>query len=145
MPFIATTTPGTETNLLNEFWPDINPNDARAVIRIEQDVTTARLTYLLQVAMTDVNDELAVFTAAQQAAGITSADDLTARQRIRYQQAVYAHTTASLLEQYQDYDATGKRGDGKSSVQEQIDAQRRHVATAIRAIVGKPRSCVELI
>jgi hypothetical protein len=145
MPFIATSSTGSETAIVNEFWPDISLDDARDVIRIEQDVTTARLTYLLQVAMTDVNDELAVFTAAQQAAGVTSADDLTDSQRIRYKQAVYAHTTASLLELFQDYDATGQRGDGKTSVQIQIDAQRRQVATAIRAIVGKPRSCVELI
>jgi hypothetical protein len=140
MPFIATTATGSESDITNEFWPSISLSDARAVIRVEQDVTTARLTYLLQVAMTDVNDELSAFTA-----GITSANDLTDSQRVRYKHAVYAHVTASLLELFQDYDATGQRGDGKTSVQSQIDAHRRQVSTAIRAILGKPRSCVELI
>ncbi len=145
MPFIATTAPGSESDITNDFWPDISPSDARNVIRIEADVTTARLNYLLQVAMADVNDELTSFTTAQQNAGISSANDLTASQRIRYKQAIYAHTTAALLEMYQDYDATGQRGDGKNPVNDQVDSQRRQVALAIRAITGKARSCVELI
>ncbi|WP_051219410.1 head completion/stabilization protein [Oceanobacter kriegii] len=144
MPFIATTAAGSETSISNDFWPAISLTDARNVIRIEQDVTDPRLQHLLQIAIADVNDELAQYTAEQQQLGNTI-NELSLTVQARYLQAIYAHTTASLLEQYQDYDATGQRGESKNSIQQQVDAQRRQVATAIRAILGKPRSCVELI
>lgn len=151
--FVATNAPPVETPITNApFFPAIDPADFRASVRQDATITPERLKAALLAAITEVNDELAYFTATQQAAGHTTLAEVPAVQindesRLVqcYRRAVYALTKAALLEHYRDFDATRS---GQLRAEDQPDPEtvyRRDARWAIADLIGRPRTTVELI
>lgn len=147
MPFIANPAAPTDEGSIenfSDFWPDIDAAAARSVMRLESDITTTRLTALLQNAMIDVNQELATYTAQKQLDGITF-EALSSTEKHQYQRAVFATAQAQLLEDMHDYDSTATGQDKADESRASIDVQRRVATLAIRSILGKSYSHIELI
>lgn len=136
----------------NGFWPAIDPADFREATRLDGTVTAARLTQALQVAMADVNRQLADWQLARQDDGAATLADVTAptwalagHYALLYRRAVYATAHASLLERYRDVSATNdgdERGEAKDLAADDV---RRDARWAVAEIVGQAHTTVELI
>lgn len=156
MSFIANQPAGTPAapagTVANDgFFPDINLAELRETVRLDGTVTLARLRDAVIAAVIAVNDELQDWKAAQVAAG---AEDLAAIgpqiggigvKHSLYLAAVYRSAKADLAERYRDMDTT-KDGEAKADqVDETIGDHRRAARWAIRDLLGRPRSTIELI
>lgn len=134
------------------FFPAINVNDVRKTQRLDGTVTTERLKTAITSAIIAVNDDLYSWRLAKQLAGITTINDLNdelvngeSKYLILYKHAVYSWANALLNEQYINFDATAKaKGDLESNI-ESAGNLYRNARYAIRDILGKSRSTMELI
>jgi hypothetical protein len=134
------------------FFPAINISDVRKTQRLDGTVTTERLKAAITSAIIAVNDDLYSWRITKQAAGITSINDLSDQQingeskyLLLYKHAVYSWANALLNEQYINFDATAKaKGDIEPSI-DSIGNLYRNARYAIRDILGKSRSTMELI
>ncbi|MDL4863895.1 head completion/stabilization protein [Halomonas elongata] len=141
-----------ETLKNNGFWPDIEPADFREATRLDGTVTAPRLVQALQVAMADVNRQLADWQQPRQDEGAATLDDVTVpvwavahHYVVLYRRAVYATAHASLLERYRDVSATGdgdERGEAKDLAADDV---RRDARWAVAEIEGRHHTTVELI
>ncbi|SDK68285.1 head completion/stabilization protein [Billgrantia gudaonensis] len=136
----------------NGFWPAIEPADFREASRLDGNVTAARLTQALQVAMADVNRQLAAWQQARQDEGAATLNDVTApvwavagHYALLYRRAVYATAHASLLERYRDVSATGEGDERGQAKDEAADDLRRDARWAVAEIEGRRHATVELI
>lgn len=136
----------------NGFWPDIAPADFREATRLDGTVTVPRLVQALQVAMADVNRQLADWQLARQDDGATTLDDVTPpiwaaadHYAVLYRRAVYATAHASLLERYRDVSATGEGDERGEAKNEAADDVRRDARWAVAEIAGRHHTTVELI
>jgi hypothetical protein len=144
---------GTEPALDNNgFWPAVEPQATRQAARLDGTVTPARLRLALQLAMADVNAELAAWQATQQAAGHSTAAEVPAPQvdgqsahLVHYRMAIVSHVQAGLAERNRDMDTTGAGDRLANELEPTADAHRRNVHWCISRIVGRSRSTVELI
>lgn len=150
----GTGTPAADPSTLdnNGFWPDIHPSDFRNVIRLDGTVTASRLVQALQVAMADVNRQLAGWQAARQHEGATTVTGVTVpvwavtgHYALLYHRAVYATAHASLLERYRSVSATSEGDERGEAKAEAADDYRRDAAWAISEIEDRPHTTVELI
>jgi hypothetical protein len=150
--FIATP-PAESTIIKNDgWWPDIDPQACRDILRIDGTVTPERLRAVLIDAIAAVNVELDAWKAEQTAAGHASLAEVPAAsvdgdsvQTQRYQRAVRSTAGAHLIERYRNYDITDA---GQKKADEQtpsIDELRRDARWAIADIKGKTHATVELI
>lgn len=136
----------------NAFYPEIDPDECRDHMRIDQGVTARRLRAALVIAIGTVNNELRGWQLEQEALGYLVLADVPGEkidgvsQNIHlYKQAVYCEAKASLTERYRDYDST-KSGHDKADEHEQaIDDYRRDAIIALRTIMGRSRCQVELL
>ena len=134
------------------FFPAINVNDVRKTQRLDGTVTTERLKTAITSAIIAVNDDLYSWRLAKQLAGIATINDLNdelvngeSKYLILYKHAVYSWANALLNEQYINFDATAKaKGDTESNI-ESTGNLYRNARYAIRDILGKSRSTMELI
>ncbi|KFA59057.1 Phage head completion-stabilization protein [Gilliamella apicola] len=134
------------------FFPAINISDVRKTQRLDGTVTTERLKAAITSAIIAVNDDLYSWRITKQAAGITSINDLSDQQingeskyLLLYKHAVYSWANALLNEQYINFDATAKaKGDIEPNI-DSIGNLYRNARYAIRDILGKSRSTMELI
>lgn len=136
----------------NGFWPDIEPADFREATRLDGTVTAPRLVQALQIAMADINRQLAEWQQARQNDGATTLDDVTGpnwagpdHYAVLYRRAVYATAHASLLERYRDVSATGEgdeRGEAKGLAADDV---RRDARWAVAEIEERHHTTVELI
>ncbi|MCX8578826.1 head completion/stabilization protein [Gilliamella sp. B2717] len=148
---IANETEGLEISNIS-FFPAININDVRKTQRLDGTVTTERLKTAIASAIIAVNDDLYSWRLAKQSAGITTINDLNdelingeSRYLILYKHAVYSWANALLNEQYINFDATAKaKGDIEPNI-ESVGNLYRNARYAIRDILGKSRSTMELI
>lgn len=153
MSFIAKADAAVETAIANDgFFPSINPVDARDAMRMDGTVTAERLRNSLIDAISSVNDELAVWKAAQIAAGhatltavpASTVDAISAHLH-RYKRAVYAMSKANLIERYRDFDSTNAGNKKADQMENPIDDLRRDARWAISDILDIGRTTVELI
>lgn len=136
----------------NGFWPAIEPTDCRDTERLDGTVTAARLAWALQVAMADINRQLADWQQARQDEGAATIDDVdvptwavAGHYALLYRRAVYATAHASLLERYREISATeagDERGEAKDLAADDV---RRDARWAVAEIVGRHHTTVELI
>lgn len=141
-----------ETLENNGFWPDLDPGDFRDATRLDGTVTVPRLVQALQVAMADVNRQLADWQQARQDGGAATLDAvappvwaLPDHYAMLYRRAVYATAHASLLERYRDVTATEQGDERGEAKDEAADDIRRDARWAVAEIEGKRHTTVELI
>jgi len=150
MSFIAPAPTSSEPALPHHpFWPEISLADFRAVAGVDGTVTTARLTHALANAIARANMELAGYRKSKQAEGIISLTDVPDEDPNRlphlYRRAVYEWAKADLMERMIGFDATAS-GQKRAEAQEPaIDDHYRNALWAIRDILGRRRTTVELI
>lgn len=134
------------------FFPAINVNDFRNTQRLDGTITTPRIKTAIIDAILTVNEDLYSWRLAKQMNGINSISDLTdelingeSKFVILYKIAVYSWANALLNEQYINFDATAK---AKSDIIPDVESTGnlyRNARNAIRDILGKSRSTMELI
>lgn len=134
------------------FFPAINVNDFRNTQRLDGTITTPRIKTAIIGAILTVNEDLYSWRLAKQMNGVNSISDLTdelingeSKFVILYKIAVYSWANALLNEQYINFDATAK---AKSDIAPDVESTGnlyRNARNAIRDILGKSRSTMELI
>ena len=153
-PFVAVGTASTDQAAITNdaFWPAIDPDDCRAVMKLDGTATDPRLRTALITAIADANRQLAPWAATHQAAGRTTLADVPAMhvdggslKVHQYKVAVYYLATAELTEHLRSID-TSRQGNAAADVLETpIDTHRRTAHWLLNDIRGNPRTTVELI
>ncbi|WP_321815678.1 MULTISPECIES: head completion/stabilization protein [unclassified Paraburkholderia] len=156
--FLATantvaTKPTAADTLKNDGWfPDIELGALREQMKLDGNVTDARLRPATLDAMASCNAELRSWQLKQIDAGCASLADVTAPQLggesthvIRYRRAVFNLVRADLTEQYRGLDTTKSGGQKAEELEATICEARRNVRIAIADICGRRRTTVELI
>lgn len=151
----ATTTAAAETEepiTSNPFWPAIDPDNAREVMRLDGTITAARLRSALVEAVAKINSELLVWRTGRQAEGRAALVDVPAEQVdgesehvARYRRAVYCTAAANLYERYRSYDSSHEGHKRAETLADPIDDLRRDAFWAVRDIIGAGRNTIELI
>jgi hypothetical protein len=138
------------TPITNDGWfPDVDAGALRKARRIPTDLPAERLRDAVREAMLWTNDQLEDWRAGQSAASFAEIPspplDGSTRNLVLYQLAVGAWTKALLVERQRDVDLTGA---GQRKVEE-LDASigelRRDALHAVRRILGRTRTSVELL
>nr|WP_317893134.1 head completion/stabilization protein [uncultured Sphingomonas sp.] len=137
----------------NDGWlPDVDPAAVKDEQRIPESITGPRLRAAIVAAIITVGNELTDWQARQLAAGFRSLADVPApkidgqsRNVLLYQRAVAAYAKADLVERYRDVDFTGAGQRDADAVQPSIGELRRDAIHAVRDILGRARTDVELI
>lgn len=134
------------------FWPAIDPVEARAAMRLDGTVTDIRLRHALIEAIASVADELADWRRAQQAKGWHQLQAIEAETVdgesvlvLRWRRAIHASAGADLAERYRSFDSSGS---GKARADEldlTADSLRAMARLAIRSLLGRPAITVALI
>lgn len=144
---------GADVTVKADGWfPQISLNDLRVAMQIDLSVTDARLKEAARAAMITIGNVLADWQAGQLLAGHETLADVPAttideesRLVLAWRRAIYATARAEVLEGARDYDATAS-GDRKVDVlNPAIGALRRDAAHAVRDILGRRRTAVDLI
>jgi len=155
MAFAATNNPNdtsdqTVTNL--PFYPSIVVTVFKKAVRLQDSVTDQRVIESIRSAMIAVNDQLVTWQAAQVALGYATlaevpSDDYSDVTKFQhcYLRAVYATTKAELLDYYRDSSTTDKGNERADEFETTTESYLTEAKTAIRKILGKPRSTIELI
>jgi len=126
-----------------QWWPDLDLELARKVVRLNGTVTNDRLREALQNAAYSVNDELQAWSLTQRDANPENLP--SGRETDLYLRAVHFYVKAELAERYRDFDTTGA-GDRRADDQEAIaDSARRNMRWAIRDLLGLPRMTIEAL
>lgn len=145
--------PEAEAPVVNDgFFPDIDPAAIREAARIPGSVTPPRLRAAILGAIMAVEIDLRAFAAEQQAAGHADLAAVPAPrldgqsvQLLRYQRAVALFAKAELIERHRDFDSTAAGGQQADELGASIGELRRDAMHAIRDILGKGRTVVDLI
>ena len=151
-PAPAVTPPGTML-ACGPFWPDIDLNHFRDSQRIGGTlITDTRVSSALLGAVISVDTDLETWRAVQEEAGHAQLAAVPGPQIgeekrlvLLWRRAVYAHATADLVETHGDISATGKGQSEAGALDLTADDHRRNATHAIRDILGKTRTAVELI
>lgn len=142
-----------ETAIVNDgFFPDIEPAAVRDAARITTTITAARLRAAILGAIMSVEIDLRAYTAASIAAGHATLADVPAPQLdgqsvqlIRYNRAIALYAKAELIERHRDFDTTSAGGNQADELTPSIGELRRDALHAVRDILGKARTTIELI
>lgn len=139
--------------ITNDGWfPDVDGRELRASLRLDGSVTDARLEAAAVNAIIEVNRELASWQAEQRAAGRETLQDVPASEVAGksylvhlYHRAIGCAVGAEIAERYRDYSATGDGAERADAQLPTADEYRRDVRWAIRSILGRVHTTVELI
>lgn len=142
-----------EPPVLNDgFFPDIDLAAVRDAARIPTTITGSRVRAAILGAILTIGIDLAAFKAASQAAGHATLADVPADQldgqsiqSIRYLRAIALYAKAEMIERHRDFDTTGAGGSLADELSASIGDLRRDAQHAVRDIVGRTRTVVELI
>lgn len=151
-PSSTTSTPADAMTVTNDgFFPDIDLGKLRDTARLDGTVTTTRLRDAAIAAVISVNAELEEWKAAQIAAGAASLAEIGPRigdvgvQESRYLAAVYRTAKADLCARYRDFDATPEGQAKADQLEATIGDDLQAARWAVRDLLGRPRSTIELI
>jgi hypothetical protein len=151
--FVADAPTSVENDITNgAFFPSISPVKCRESVSLDGTITPERLRNALIAAMQNVNTDLAPYKQSQIDAGFATLNDVLADEiggvsvKINlYIRAVYCFAKADLIERYRDYDSTLSGNQRADELEPAVDDYRRKGIIAIRAIIGTPRTTIELI
>ena len=134
------------------WWPDLDGEAVRAALRLDSSISAMRLEVALVNAVLSVNRELDDYKATQLSLGYA---DLAAvpgpliqgvsRPVHLYLRAVYCTAGAELAERYRSYDSSTAGDKNAEELTPSIDEYRRDARWAMRDLLGKGRTTVELI
>lgn len=134
------------------FFPAIKIKEVREAQRLDGTVTTERLKKAIISAIIEVNNDLTQWRRQQQEQGIHSLEELTediidgeSKYIHLYKQAVYCWANALINDRYLNYDATAKAVKQVEPEQQSAGDLYRDARYAIRDILGKSHSTMELI
>ena len=145
--------PPAETPIVNDgFFPDIDPAQTRDVARIPTSITPPRLREAILAAILSAAIDLGEWAALHVASGHASLVAVPAPQLdgqsanlIRYRRIVALLAKAELIERHRDFD-TAAAGAGQSDdLSASVGDLRRDAAHAIRDMLGRTRTTVDLI
>lgn len=139
--------------LTNDGWfPDIDLSALRVQYRVRDAIPPARLREAALFALEAVANELDTWAGRQRASGYASLADVPAAQRggesrlvTLYRRAVGSETRALLIEGQRDTDLTGTGQRQVNDLTPSIAELRRDRVHAVRNILGKGRTTVELL
>jgi len=139
--------------ITNDGWfPDLDGQHMRESLRLDGSVTDARLEVAAVNAIIEVNRELKPWKAQQLAAGHPSladvpADEIQGESQLLhlYRRAIYCSAGAELAERMRDYSATGDGAERADALTPTVDDYRRDARWAMRSILGRVHTTVELI
>ncbi|MFC0206439.1 head completion/stabilization protein [Novosphingobium soli] len=142
-----------EAVIVNDgFFPDIEPGAVREAARIPSSITPARLRAAILGAIMTVECDLRAFAAEANAAGHTTLAAIPAPvldgqsvQLMRYNRAVALYAKAELIERHRDFDTTSAGGNQADELMPSIGDLRRDALHAVRDILGKRRTTIDLI
>lgn len=150
--FVATADATDQVINNDGWWPNVDPAEARDILRLDGTVSVARLREALVIAIGSVNTELAIWQAAQAALAIATLADVpapsiggTSRLVDLYGRAVRCRAGAYLVERYRNLDITDKGQKNAEAQEPSIDELRRDARWAIADIQGITHATVELI
>jgi len=155
-PALPASTPAPDTVIAGVWFPDVDPAAIRRAHRIRDDVTAERLRAALVAAIITIGNDLELWSALQPSASLAEVNDRDLRGNARtidgkprlvilYLRAVALTAKAEIVERYRDIDGTSA-GDRKVDAMEpSIGELRRDALHAIRDILGRSRTTVELI
>lgn len=142
-----------EPIILNDGWfPDIDPGAIRQQWRIREVVLPARLREAVLAAIITVGNDLSAWQAARAAEGHATlaavpAPQIGGESRILalYRRAVGCLVKAELQERYRDFDQTGAGQRDVTELDQSVGELRRDARHAIRDLLGRSRTAVDLI
>jgi len=151
--FTGTGGNATSYPIINDGWfPDLDGEHMRAALRLDGSITDARLEVAAVNALIQVNAELADYQAQREAEGHAALANVPAKQiqgesqlLHLYRRAIYCSAGAELAERYRDYSATGDGAERAEALTPTADEYRRDARWAIRSILGRVHTTVELI
>lgn len=153
MSFTGRTTTYVEQQIGNDgFWPDLSVSEFQKAYRLPGEYLGELLVADLNMAMVEVNNDLAKLKASWQSAGVSSvesADPMVLPERTfqaaTYKRAVYFRAKASLLTQFatvsrrESAENTGKEAPERSETFLAFSQQ------AVRSLQGRGRISVALL
>lgn len=149
--FVATGSTAAFTLTNDDWFPDIDANQARATLRLDGTITDTRLEAALVNAMLSVNQDLQELKE-EHAPRFGELEAIPAleingchRLVILYTRAVVCTAGAELVERYRSYDTSADGDRNAEALTPSIDELRRDARWAIRDLIGRSRSTVELI
>ncbi|BCA60249.1 head completion/stabilization protein [Sphingomonas sp. HMP6] len=142
-----------EAVITNDGWfPDVDPALLRLQVRIRDSVTPERLREAILGAMISIGNVLAAWRLPLEMSGIASLADVPAAQLggesrlvLLYRRAIAAQTKADLVERYRDMDLTGAGQRQVGDLDQSVEELRRDATHAVRDMLGRTRTDVELI
>lgn len=145
--------PVPEQTIINDgFFPDIDLAAVREAACVPTNITAPRLRAAILGAIMTAEIDLRAFAAASIAAGDATLADVPAPQLegasvqvIRYQRAIALYTKAELIERHRDFDMTGTGNAQADDLTPSIGELRRDALHAVRDILGKSRTTIDLI
>lgn len=152
IPPLPEPTPTPETEVAQDWFPAIVPADLRAKHRIRDAVTATRWREAIIAAIITVNNDLADWQARQSASGHASLSAIPAlmldgksRLEFLYLRAVALNAKSEIVERYRDIDMSGTGEKRAEDLDPTPDELRRDAIHAVRDILGKTRTVVDLI
>lgn len=134
------------------FFPDVDPNRLRLQIKVRETVTPDRLREAVLGAIITVDNDTGIWRLAHEIAGYPRLADVPAlsvggesRLLVLYRRAIGCLVKAELVERNRDVDQTGAGQRDASELEPSIDELRRDARHAIRDLMGRPRTTIDLI
>ena len=124
----------------DDFYPPLSVAEWKLRMRVDDNVSPARSTEILNRAMLDITDELRPWRAKQTATTLGEVRDTA-----RYLQAVWQRAKAYELEQYRDIDTTDSGSRRAEGIESRIDTALQRSREALRSLMGRGRATIVLI
>lgn len=141
---------------LDAFWPAVNIVQIREVIRLTDNVTSARLREATENALLTIAGQLHCWRQAREAEGFDSLAEVPARRKIAgtqgrtdyevlWARAVYSEVGADLAERQLNAGVTAAGLERIEQLQSDIEIHRRNVTYAVRDFLGTSRVVAEAL
>ncbi|MXO64838.1 head completion/stabilization protein [Altericroceibacterium endophyticum] len=135
------------------WWPDVDVNDIRQRVNLRGELPHARLVDAIEWGVIHVTTELTRWASAAIVAGANSLTDVDPLNRVNgapllerlFIGAVASTAAARLIERHPDITATREGSDRAEQRYELAAAFRRDATHAIRTMMGRSGTTVELI
>jgi hypothetical protein len=142
-----------EATIVNDGWfPDVEPGELRQQLRIRETVLPARLREAVLAAMIAIGNDLSAWQAARAAEGHVKLEAVPSPQLggesrlvALYRRALGCLVKAELVERNRDFDQTAAGQRDASELDQSIGELRRDARHAIRDLLGRTRTTVDLI